>query len=312
MDKGIILPIISFLLGIYFLANLIPFNVLLGKWQVDAVGSIINSDSTSISKIISPPKTAVLQINGKKAIYPIHITKEQIDGLAIEPDFKSDLKNDKRLVFYKKESVSLVLASNYFNEEEIEMLGNDKRVEYLLYNVSFAGTMDVSYIDVKDPTNAKLETIYLDNVSSNFIIPYNMEKEILLKIKNDTAFKNAVRESKKTKTKNLLMYKDVESGSRLIIPTGFTSDEVERLLKSKSVKTALSAMSVKAGEAVNLNSTAEFNNIDIASLPYNLDTGIYVTFNPVSIDFIPSDWLVYTSLLILVIVILYLIYRLLL
>lgn len=312
MDKGIILPIIAFLLSIYLLANLIPYNIFLGKWQVDPTGSIISSDNLSINKLISPPKTAMMQIEGKKAIYPIHITREQIEGLANEPGFKYNLKSDKKLISYKKGSVSLILASNYFNEEEIEMLSNDNRVEYLLYNVSWDGTIDVSYIDAKDPTNAKLESIYIDNESNNFITSYNMEKETLLKIENSTTFKNALKEIKKTKAKGLFMYRDAESGSRVIIPTGFSNDEVGRLLKSKSVKTALSALPVQAGKAVNLNSTPEFNKVDMASLPYNLDAGIHVTFNPISVDFIPPDWLVYTSLLIAVLLILYLIYRLLL
>jgi len=310
VDKGIILPVIFLILSAYLLANLISYSEIASKWQIDTTKSIVNANNATISKIISPQKTGVLSIGGKKAIYPIHVTEQQINGLMLETDFKADLNSSDRLLFYRKGNIGLVLASDYFNENEVEMLRDDNRILYFLYNSSLLGTLNMSFIDVKDPTNARVEKVlepeaYLTQV----LVSYNTDMRNFSLVASGE-FHRVLEDSRKLKNKSLLLYHPSNTDMNIIIPVNFSNDEVMRLAKSSAVKTALAAMHVKAGEAVSLNSTPEFKDIDIANLPHNLDAKIYVTFNPFSlVDFIPSDWIVFSFVLIAVIAILYLIYR---
>jgi len=310
MDRSAALSILGLLLIIAVLVDTLYFNEVVRKWEVDATSSIVNTGNESVRYIIKPPEIRVMEYEGKSIIMLENLSSGEGDNLLAEEKFRNALASEDRLLLYTSESgVSAVIASSYFNSAEVRMLSIDERVVRPLKSTHSPGITNISYIDVSDPTNARVERAELEAYVTSILVPPTMDYENFSAATSSTEFNKVIEESRKLKRKTLLLYHPSKSSVNVIVPVNFSNDEVKMLAKNSAVKTALQNIEVGAGQVVNLEESREFQNVDMARLPYRPNTKIYASFNiRGELGFLSEDILIYLAIFVVVLVLFYVIY----
>jgi len=313
MDKSVALPILGLLLIIAVIVSTVSFNGFASKWQVDTTLSMVNTGNESIRSIIKPPEVRIIESEDKSIIILDNTTPEGRDALFAENDFKMALASEDRLLLYAGQNgINAVVVSVYFNDAEVKMLSGDERILKPLKNKNSPGITNVSYIEVSDPTNAKIEMVRQNDSWVPVLFPYAMGRENISVIESSSEFNRVVGNSVKLNKKSLLLYRPAKSDMNIVIPANFTYEEVRMLAKNAAVKTAMESITISTGEILNLEDTREFSGINIARLPYEPNTRIYTSFNiRGELGFISEDLLVYLSIFVVALVVLYVLYTIL-
>jgi len=313
MDRSVVLPLLGLLLIIVVLVDTLSLNWFSERWKVDTTASLVNKGEGSIRDIITPPETRIVEYEGRSVILLDSTTATSESMLFAENRFRNALAAEERLILYTSDDgVSAVIASPYFNEAEVKMLSTDERVLGALKSAHTPGVKDISYIDAWDPTNAKIETVAVGTSWVTLLVPYYATSENLSFAKESVEFNKVVEGSMKVKEKSLLLYHPSKGGMNVVIPLNFTDTEVRMLAKNTAVKTALDTIEVDAGRAVKLEETREFENINLASLPYKPDTEVYVSLNiRGELGFLSEDILIYLAIFVVILVMLYVLYTIL-
>ncbi|MEM3555733.1 MAG: hypothetical protein QXF56_03390 [Candidatus Micrarchaeia archaeon] len=309
MDRTAILSVLGIILVLVTLANTPYLERLRSEWAVDTTASFFNRGEKSIRTVILPSETKFFEYEGKNII-ALENTAEEM--LLADERFEDALASQDRLVLYVGRETSAVLASSYFNEAEVAMLSKDSRIVGLLKNAKLLGVTNISYIDAWDPTNARVELVWVDEEPVRLLVPSSMSSENFSDARSSAEFSRVIGNSRKLTNKTLLLYHPSKSSMNIVIPVNFNEEEVVRLAKNSAVKTALEYMEVEAGRILKLDETREFQNVDIAELPYHPNTKIFVSFSIISgIDFLSEEFLVYLAIFVVLLVILYVLYTIL-
>jgi hypothetical protein len=313
MDKNIIASLVGLLLIIAVLVNTIFFDELARKWSVDPTSSMVNTGVGSIRSIINPPETRVTDYQGKSIIVLDKMSQSDENALLTESKFRNALASEDRLLLYTSESgLSAVVASSYFNEVEVRMLSMDERVTKPLKSQYPPGIVNLSFIDVSDPTNARVEMVDVGGAWMPVLVPYDINHNNFSVIAGSEEFNKVLGDSGKLMKRTLLLYHPSKSDGNIIIPVNFNSNEVRLLAKNSAVKTARDMMYIKKGETLNLEETAEFQQVDMAKLPYKPNTRIYASFNVRSeLGFLSEDMLIYLAIFVVLLVMFYVLYSIL-
>jgi len=313
MDKSVALPVLGLLLIIAVIVETVSFNEFAKKWQVDTTLSMVNNGNESVRGIIKPPEITIIEMQAKSVIILDNTTPQERDALFAENDFRRALASEDRLLLYTGQNgMNSVVVSSYFNDAEVKMLSTDDRVVRSLKNKNSPGVMNISYIEVFDPTNARMEMVRQNDSWIPVLVPHTMGQENLSAIESSSEFNRVVGDSLKLKKKSLLLYRPPRSDVGVIIPANFTYDEVRMLAKNSAVKTAMEGITISPGEILNLEDTHEFKDINIARLPYEPNTRIYTSFNiRGELGFVSEDLLLYLSIFVVGLVVLYVLYTIL-
>ncbi|MCX6775814.1 MAG: hypothetical protein NT130_03135 [Candidatus Micrarchaeota archaeon] len=313
MDRSAALSLLGLLLVIAVIASTISYNEFASRWQVDNTLSMVNCGNESVRSIIKPPETEIVESGGKSVIIVENITVKDREALFAENGFKRALESEDRLLLYTGQNgKNAVIVSSYFNDAEVEMLSKDERILRPLKNKNAPGTMNISYIEISDPTNAIVETVRYNDSWVPILVPHAMSYENLSSIENSSEFNRVIGDSMNLKKRSLLLYRPPGSEMSIVIPVNFTYEEVEMLAKNDAVNTAMEQITVSAGEILNLEDTREFRDIDIARLPYEPNTKIYTSFNiRGELSFLSEDLLMYLAIFIVALVMLYVLYTIL-
>ncbi|NYZ79126.1 hypothetical protein H0N99_03170 [Candidatus Micrarchaeota archaeon] len=311
MDRSIALSLLGLLLIIAVLVDTFYFNDLSRKWFVDPVASMVNSGAGSIRNIIRPPETRVVGYQNKSIILLDNMSQSDEEALLTDSGFRNALTSGDRLLLYTDEKgLSAVVASRYFNDAEVEMLSTDERVTKALESHYPVGMVNLQNIDVADPTNAKVRLVKFGDRWFSLLLPAGNENFSAMESSDE--FGKVVEDSGKLGNKTLLLYHPSKGNANIIIPVNFRDDEVMLLAKNSAVKTAMDIMEIKAGETLNLADTQEFQQVNMAQLPYQLNTRIYASFNiRGELGFLSQDMLVYMAIFVVVLVMLYVLYTIL-
>jgi len=309
MDRTAVLSILGVILVLVVLASTPYLERLRTEWAVDATSSFFNKNKESIRTVINPSETKFFEYEGKNIIVLENVTEEM---LLADEKFSNALASEDRLVLYVGREASAVLASSYFNEAEVTMLSKDSRIVGLLKNAKLLGITNISYIEVWDPTNARVELVWVDEEPFRLLVPSTMSSENFSVARSSAEFSRVIGNSRKLANKTLLLYHPSKSNMNVIIPVNFNEDEVVRLAKNDAVKTALMYMEVEAGRVLKLDETKEFQNIQVAELPYHPNTKVFVSFSITSgVDFLSEEFLVYLAIFVVLLIIFYVLYTIL-
>jgi len=310
MDRSAALSLLGLLLVIAVMASTVSYNEFASRWRVDNTLSMMNSGNESVRSMIKPPETEIIESGGKSVIIVENITAKDREALFAENGFKRALESGDRLLLYTGQNgKNAVIASSYFNDAEVKMLSNDGRILRTLRNKNAPGTMNISYVEVSDPTNAIVETVRYNDSQLLILVPHAMSDENLSSIENSSEFNRVIGDSMNLKKRSLLLYRPSRSEMSMVIPVNFTYDEVEMLAKNDAVKTAMEQITVSAGETLNLEDTREFKDVDMARLPYEPNTKIYTSFNiRGELSFLSGDLLMYLAIFVVALVILHVLY----
>jgi hypothetical protein len=313
MDRSIVLSLAGLLLIIAVLVNTFYFDETAKKWLVDPTASLVNTGAGGIKNVIKPPETRVVEYQNKSVILLDNLSSEEEDTLLAEPGFRNALNSQDRLQLYtSRKGLSAVVASHYFNDVEVEMLSSDSRVIKTLESNYPQGIVNLSNIDASDPTNARVEVVEVGGKWFSLLVPHDVSNDNFSVMTSSGEFDKVVSDSGKLRDKTLLLYRPSKSDINVIIPVNFRDDEVRLLAKNSAVKTSMEIMDVKGGETLNLEGTQEFQQIDMAQLPYEPNTRVYATFNiRGELGFLSQDMLVYMALVIVILVMLYVLYSIL-
>jgi hypothetical protein len=311
MDRSIVLSLLGLLLIVAVLVDTSYLNDLSKKWFVDPVASMVNGGEASIRNIITPPETTVVAYQDKSVILLGNTSQSDEEALLTDSGFRNALTSGDRLLLYTDaEGFSAVVASSYFNDVEVGMLSRDDRVEKALESNYPAGMVDLQNIDVADPTNAEVEVVEFGGKWYSLLLPAGTDNFSAMESSNE--FEKVVEDSGGIGNKTLILYRPSNGNVNIIIPVNFSDDEVTLLAKNSAVKTAMNIMQVNAGETLNLAGTQEFQQVDMAQLPYQPNTRIYASFNiNGELGFMSQDMVVYLAVFIVVLVMLYVLYTIL-
>ncbi|MCX6777173.1 MAG: hypothetical protein NTY73_04380 [Candidatus Micrarchaeota archaeon] len=313
MDRSAALSLLGLLLVIAVIASTISYNEFASRWQVDNTLSMVNSGNESVRSIIKPPEIEIVESGGKSIIIAENITVKDRGALFAENGFKRALESGDRLLLYTGQNgKNAVIVSSYFNDAEVKMLSKDERILRPLKNKNAPGTMNISYVEVSDPTNAVVETVRYNDSWVPILVPHAMSNGNLSSIESSSEFGRVIGDSMNLKNKSLLLYRPAGSEMSIVIPVNFTYDEVKMLAKNDAVKTAMEGVAVDPGEILNLEDAREFRNIDMARLPYEPNTKIYTSFNiRGELSFLSGDLLMYLAIFVVALVILHVLYTIL-
>ena len=313
MDRSAVLSVLGLLLIIVVVVETVSFSGFASRWDVDTTSSIVNTGKESIRSIVKPPETTVVEYEGKSVIVLDNLSSGEENALFSEPNFRNALASEDRLLLYAGEGgMSAVVASYYFNDAELRMLGTDQRVVGYLKDAHSPGITNISYIEVSDPTNARVEWSEVGGYWAPILAPYNMGDENFSLAETSGEFSKVMEESRKLNKKTLLLYHPSKSSMNVIIPVNFTNDEVRMLAKNFAVKNAMETMHANAGELLALDETREFQDVDMRYLPYRPNTRVYTSFNiRGELGFLSEDILVYLAIFVVVLVIFYVLYTIL-
>ncbi|NYZ75834.1 hypothetical protein H0N98_01115 [Candidatus Micrarchaeota archaeon] len=313
MDRSIVLSLVGLLLIIAVLVNTFYFDEIAKKWLVDPTASLVNTGAGSIKNIIKPPETRVIAYEDKSIILLDNMSSEEEGALLTEPGFRNALASQDRLLLYtSRNGWSAVAASNYFNGVEVEMLSADKKILNALGSHHLPGMINLSGVDASDPTNAKVEMVEVGGRWVSLLASHEVSNDNFSVMASSDEFDNAIGDSSKLRGKTLVLYRPSKSNVNIIIPVNFRDDEIRLLAKNSAVKTALDVMDVKRGETLDLEGTPEFKQVDMAKLPYQPNTRIYVSFNiKGELGFLSEDMVIYLAVAIVILVVLYVLYTIL-
>jgi len=313
MDRSVVLSLLGLLLIIVVLVDTLSLSWFSDRWKVDTTASLVNNGKGSIRDIITPPETRIVEYEGRSVILLDSTSASDENMLFAEGRFRNALAADDRLLLYTGDNgVNAVIASPYFNEAEVKMLSSDEKVLSLLKSTQAQGITDISYIDAWDPTNAKIETVAVGTSWVTLLVPYDATSENLSLVSGSAEFDKVLESSMKIKEKSLLLYHPSKSSMKVVIPLNFTDTEVRMLAKNTAVKTALDMVEVDAGRVIKLEETREFESINLARLPYEPNTRVYVSLNiRGELGFLSEDILIYLAIFVVVLVMLYVLYTIL-
>ncbi|MEW6329223.1 MAG: hypothetical protein AB1468_03845 [Candidatus Micrarchaeota archaeon] len=288
MDAYKLLAIVMGIAALYLFVSSIDIGK---KWDVDPSASVLSPGRVEVKKMLTPPEARVLGVDGKNLITLFETTQREINLLQQEEGFRAALNRSEKLLLYKSaRGVNAVFASGY-SGAQLEKLAGDERIIRELKNTgSASGTFDLSDILPSDYTDAKLKSVSIDGKSARVIAPYDMGEDVLADMRGSSEFSEAVKSAESSYVKDLSIYQDAATGERVLIPSGFSGQELEMLRSNDAVKSALAAMQVSPGKAVALGGTREFGGVDIPSLPYNPNTQIPISLDPFSHFSIPASW----------------------
>ncbi len=280
------------------------------KWDVDPSASVISLGRAEIKKMMTPPEARVLGVDGKNLITLFETTQQEINLLQQEEGFRAALSRGGKLLLYRDaRGTGGVIASGY-SGAQLEKLAGDERIIRELKNTGGAGGItDLSEILPSDYTDAQLKTVSVDGGNASVIAPYDMREEVLANMQGSSEFADAVRSAESSYTKDLSIYQDPATGERVLIPSGFSEQELEMLRSNDAVKSALAAMQVSPGKAVGLGGTREFGGVSIPSLPYNPNTQIPISLDPFSHFSLPTSWWLFPLVAGAISVLLYVVYH---
>jgi hypothetical protein len=310
MDRSIVLSLAGLLLIVAVLVDTMYFDELAKKWVVDPTASIVNGGSQSILKIIKPPETRVVGYQDRSIILLDNMSETDENALFAEARFRDALASGDRLLLYSgMKGLSAFVASHYFNDVEVDMLSRNDTVTKALESHYPPGIVNFSYIDVSDPTNAKIDMVGLWGSKISLLVPHDTSSENFSDMSSSDEFDKVLEDSSKLRNKTLVLYHPSKSSMNTIIPIGFSDEEVKLLAKNSAVKTALDMIDVKKGETLNLADTREFSQVNMAQLPHQPNTKIYAYFDIVGeLGFISQDMLVYMAIFVVILVVLYTLY----
>jgi hypothetical protein len=313
MDRSIVLSLLGLLLIVAVVVNTLYSEELARKWRVDPTASMVNTGAGSIRGIIKPPETRVVEYQDKRIILLDNTSKSDEDALLTDSKFRNALDSKDRLLLYTSQNgLNAVVASHYFNSAEVEMLSMDERVTKVLEIYHLPGRVNLSRIDVSDPTNARVDVVQVSGSWVSLLVPGGVSSENLSAMAGSDEFDKVVGDSGRLKNKTLLLYHPSNSIFNIIIPVNFSSDEVSLLAKNSAVKTAIDLMDIKNGETLDLARTKEFQQTNMAQLPYQPDTRVYVSFNiRGELGFLSEDMLIYLAVFVVALVMFYVLYSIL-
>lgn len=312
MDRSVVLSLAGLLLILAVLVNTLYFNEIYKAWNVDTTASLVNNGVGSIRNIIKPPETRVVAYQGKNIIVLDNVSQNEQDALLTEARFRNALESSDRLLLYTSNNgLSAVVASNYFNDAEVQMLSMNENVTKALEGPNALGVVNLS-VDVSDPTNAKVEVIELGGEWFSLLIDHQVSKENVSLMESSAEFEKVLQDSEKISNKTLVLYHPSNGNWNVIIPVKFNDYETQLLTKNSAVKTALETIDIKNGETLDLGKTEEFSQIGISQLPYNPNTRIYASFNIMGeLGFLSQDMLIYLAVFVVVLVMFYVLYTIL-
>lgn len=311
MDRSIVLSLLGLLLIVAVLVDTSYLNDLSKKWFVDPVASMVSGGEAGIRNIITLPETRVVVYQDKSVILLDNMSQSDEEALLTDSGFRNALNSGDRLLLYTNaKGLSAVVASSYFNDVEVGMLSRDGRVAKALESNYPAGMVSLQNIDAADPTNAEVKMVEFGGRWYSLLLPAGTENLSAMESSNE--FEKVVEDSGSIRNKTLLLYRPSNGNVNIIIPVNFNDDEVTLLAKNSAVKTAMNIMQVNAGETLDLSGTQEFQQVDMAQLPYQPNTRIYTSFNiKGELGFMSQDIVVYLAVFVVVLVMIYVLYTIL-
>ncbi|MEM4390065.1 MAG: hypothetical protein QXG98_05380 [Candidatus Micrarchaeia archaeon] len=279
-------------LGLVLLALGIALTLMLSqtaeRWAVDATKSLFNPGGIASAQLHAGALARVERVAGKNVLLPKHTSGEDYANMVKDAHFQNALASAEPVVLYSGPYGRAVVTS--YAGDRLAALASDPLIRGALEG----RVADVAGATAAGPGDAKL--LYVQSAGGMQIpllaLP-ELSEGTLAHMVGTKEFQHALIESQRAQGRRLLLYQDLMSSHRIILPRGFSASELRALQTSTAVKQALALQPALPGQLIDVAATPAWSGLDVSTLPARPQASLALPFNPLANLVLPANaWLI--------------------
>ncbi len=258
------------------------------NWSIDNTSTFFNSGASSAKQIFSP-QNKVFAVNGKNVVLPSWASASALEKINGTPEFQRALASESKIELVDAQGVRAIIT-NLSGRELNALSSNDETNNFF----SGAGVNTSAIKASALPERLKIANV---NASASSAAAYSASTasgaipvlaskqasgEALSNVASTQEFQDALKDAQFAEGQKLFLYQDPATGERVVIPQGFSSEELAGLQASSALASSIDAQAIPAGQAIDLQQTPPYAGLPVSSLPSNPRAQPNIPFDPLS------------------------------